>query len=105
MKWAGWVMLGLTGAVAGEHHAAWERIRPGTTMPEVRAMLGEPEHRSRQIIAHRCIEQWEYRQPHRGRVWFECRRGELPVVLRVVADDATAPDGKKGRPGTAPVEK
>ncbi|MFQ3594289.1 MAG: hypothetical protein SNJ82_14000 [Gemmataceae bacterium] len=94
-----WVLLALISPVTAEPPSVWEKLQLGLSPLQVRAVLGEPAYRSRQIIAHRCIEQWEYRQPQRGRIWFECRRGEPLRVFRIVKDVTTAPADTTG---TAP---
>jgi hypothetical protein len=71
--------------------AAWEKLCVGQSSAEVRALLGEPTCRSRQIIAHRCLEQWQYRSSPPLHLWLECRRGEVLRVVRWRAGDTFGP--------------
>ena len=57
-------------------------LRLGMTADEVHATLGNPESVSRQILAHRCIEQWRYRDV---RLEFDCRRGQRPRLATIIS--------------------
>jgi hypothetical protein len=57
--------------------------QPGMSPEQVRGLLGPPAHVSRQILAHRHIEQWLYDQPHHLRLQFDCPRGQKPQLQSV----------------------
>jgi hypothetical protein len=58
-------------------------VRPGMTVAQVRAALGAPGAVSRQVVAHRAIEQWHYGGDVGLRLTFDCRRGKPPVLETV----------------------
>ena len=57
-------------------------VRRGMTRDEVKAVVGPPQHVSRQLLFRRHIEQWRYDDPPRL-VEFNCVRGEEQYVLQV----------------------
>jgi hypothetical protein len=66
-------------------------LADGIGPAQVRARLGPPARVSRQVLAHRCIEQWHYGPPHHFRLVFDCPRGQTPRLI-----------GKHPAPGRAP---
>lgn len=60
-------------------------LRIGMTRDEVKAVLGAPNHVSRQLLFRRHLEQWHYENPPRT-VEFNCRRGEQPYLLQFRTD-------------------
>jgi hypothetical protein len=56
-------------------------LRNGMEPGEARKVLGEPARVSRQIFAHRTLEQWHYGPPHSLRLVFDCPRGQKPGLL------------------------
>ena len=80
--------------------AEWDRIAlaerdqrlaavvPGLTPDQVRALIHAPNHVGRQILYHRCVEQWVYDSAFPLRLEFDCPRGQdarLQSVQPVVA--------------------
>jgi hypothetical protein len=63
-------------------------LRLGLQMEEVRAILGPPLRKSRQIYSHRAREQWVYGLPRNLRLVFDCKRGEKPLLRHI---HSTAP--------------
>jgi hypothetical protein len=57
----------------------------GLSPEQVKARVGgrPPDRVARQIVAHRCIEQWHYGPPLNLRLVFDCPRGEVPKLVRV----------------------
>lgn len=55
-------------------------VRPGMSGEDARALLGEPLAVSRQILAHRAVEQWHYKAL---RIEVDCPRGLKPRVVSV----------------------
>lgn len=55
--------------------------KPGATAAEVRAALGEPDRKARQILRASVVEQWTYLQPRTLRVQFRQYPGEEPRVI------------------------
>ena len=53
------------------------------TADEARAALGDPPRVSRQIFAHRCLEQWHFPAPRRLRLVFDCPRGQPPRLVAI----------------------
>ena len=66
-----------------------DAVRSGVnvlTPDDVRRLIGEPSHVCRQILYHRCIEQWIYdgNSPFRDyRLEFDCPRGLEPRLQSV----------------------
>lgn len=56
-------------------------LSAGMRPQEVSARLGAPTRVSRQVFAHRCLEQWHYGPPHNLRLEFDCPRGQVPRLL------------------------
>jgi hypothetical protein len=57
-------------------------VRIGMTANEVRKILGEPEHISRQILFRRHFEQWQFAKPVRI-IEFHGVRGEEARATRI----------------------
>ncbi len=60
-----------------------DALRKGMDPEQVRKILGEPARVSRQIIAHRTLEQWHYGAPHYLRLVFDCPRGDKPTLVQI----------------------
>jgi hypothetical protein len=60
-----------------------EALHKGMHPGQVQKILGEPARISRQIIAHRTLEQWHYGAPHYLRLVFDCPRGEKPTLVQI----------------------
>lgn len=77
--------VGLLACAAGGPAAPpWPAgLRPGQSPGEVSKVLGTPARTSRQVVAHRCVEQWHYAPPHSLRLTFECLRGQRPRLQSV----------------------
>jgi hypothetical protein len=56
-------------------------LRKGMEPEEAMKVLGEPMRTSRQIFAHRTLEQWHYGPPHSVRLVFDCPRGLKPALV------------------------
>ena len=56
-------------------------LRKGMEPEVARRVLGEPARVSRQIFAHRTLEQWHYAPPQSLRLVFDCPRGQKPALL------------------------
>jgi hypothetical protein len=72
------------GALAPGQEKAGE-LPVGSTPEQARARLGAPIHVSRQLLAHRTVEQWTYGPPHNVRLVIDCPRGEVPRLVRIRA--------------------
>ncbi len=57
------------------------KLERGMTSEQVRNRLGAPKHIARQILYHRCLEQWSYEEPLAVRLTFDCPRGQKPQLL------------------------
>jgi hypothetical protein len=69
---------------AGRAPADWPAgLRPDQSPGEVTRLLGAPGRISRQVVAHRAVEQWHYGPPHSLRLTFECLRGQRPRLQSV----------------------
>jgi hypothetical protein len=60
-----------------------DALRKGMHAGQVRKILKEPARISRQIIAHRTLEQWHYGAPLYLRLLFDCPRGEEPTLVQI----------------------
>ncbi len=58
-------------------------VEPGLSPEQVRRLIGAPHNVSRQILYHRCLEQWLYASPYSVRLDFDCPRGQEPRLLSV----------------------
>ena len=58
-------------------------LDPGLSPDQVRRLIGPPLHVARQILYHRCLEQWLYGAPFPVRVEFDCPRGQEPRLQSV----------------------
>lgn len=59
-------------------------LRPGLTPGEVGKLLHDPPARvSRQVVAHRSVEQWHYGPPRGLRLTFLSFRGQPPRLQSV----------------------
>jgi hypothetical protein len=61
------------------------------TGEQVRGLIGPPGRISRQILAHRQMEQWHYDQPHHLRLTFDSPRGQSPRLLSIRSSTSPAP--------------
>ena len=66
-------------------------VEPGRSPDQVRQLIGAPQSVSRQILYHRCLEQWLYDAPFSVRLEFDCPRGQEPRLLSVQPLDAVKP--------------
>ncbi len=66
-------------------------VEPGISPDRVRRLIGAPRAVSRQILYHRCLEQWLYSSPFSVRLEFDCPRGQEPRLLSVQPLDAGRP--------------
>lgn len=88
-----WLVLSLVAAFAlpsgepahGDKPAVrWPAgLRPGLTDQEVAKVLGSPNRTSRQVVAHRAVEQWHYSAPLDCTLTFEVFRGQRPRLQSV----------------------
>jgi hypothetical protein len=58
-------------------------LDPGLSPDQVRRLIGPPQHIARQILYHRCLEQWVYGQDFPVCVEFDCPRGQEPHLQSV----------------------
>lgn len=63
-----------------EDERAPGQLRLGMSPQQVIDAIGHPLRTSRQVLAHRSIEQWQYGQPRPRRLVFHCMRGQKPVL-------------------------
>lgn len=66
-------------------------VEPGLSPDQVRRLIGAPRATSRQVLYHRCLEQWLYAPPFSVRLEFDCPRGQEPRLLSVQPLDAAKP--------------
>jgi hypothetical protein len=59
------------------------QLHPGLTAAQVRDLLGQPKHVSRQILYARYLEQWTYDEPFGVRIEFDWRKGQERQILTV----------------------
>ncbi len=57
------------------------KLTRGLSFEQVRGLLGPPHRVARQILSHRCLEQWVYGPPYDFRIEFDCPRGQKPQLL------------------------
>lgn len=66
-------------------------LEPGLSPEQVRRLIGDPRHTGRQILYHRCLEQWLYEGSFSLRLEFDWPRGQEPRLQSV------QPAGAPGR--------
>jgi len=66
-------------------------VEPGLSPDQVRRLIGAPRATSRQVLYHRCLEQWLYESPFSVRLEFDRPRGQEPRLLSVQPLDAARP--------------
>jgi hypothetical protein len=92
-RWRPWLALALLLVPAGGLTALPGRrlapphwpagLLPGQSPAEVHERLGAPARISRQVVAHRAVEQWHYGPPRSLRLTFDCLRGQRPRLQSV----------------------
>jgi hypothetical protein len=55
----------------------------GKSVEHIRQRFGPPRERARQILYHRYLEQWVYKDPYMIRVEIDCQGGKKPQVQNV----------------------
>jgi hypothetical protein len=58
-------------------------VEIGLSPNQVRLLIGAPRHVSRQVLYHRCLEQWIYDSTFPVRLEFEYPRGQEPRLQSV----------------------
>ena len=59
-----------------EHDRRLAAVATGLTPGQVRRLIGAPQHVAREVLYHRCVEQWVYDSLFQVRLEFDCPRGQ-----------------------------